>query len=67
MKTIKKGDSGFETKVAQALLNVAGSALKEDGSFGPATDAAVKSYQHKHALGQDGIIGPATWSRLHKP
>ncbi len=38
--------------------------LNQDGSFGPATQAAVKSFQSKHSLSVDGVVGSQTWGKL---
>lgn len=57
---IKEGQhSGCVTEL-QKLLNSDGARLTVDGDFGPATLAAVKSYQSRHALTNDGIVGPLT-------
>ena len=37
-----------------------------DGDFGPATLSAIKCFQGKHGLSQDGIVGPQTWGALYK-
>ncbi|MGZ4765321.1 MAG: peptidoglycan-binding domain-containing protein, partial [Ilumatobacteraceae bacterium] len=34
------------------------------GKFGAQTQKAVKAFQAKVGIKQDGIVGPATWSRL---
>jgi LysM repeat protein len=35
------------------------------GVFGPATEAAVRAYQKKHKLQEDGSVGQQTWGRLY--
>jgi len=56
---LKKGSTGEEVKALQRLLG-----LKDDGSFGPGTEAAVKAWQQKHGLAADGIVGNATFERM---
>jgi cell wall-associated NlpC family hydrolase len=55
--------SGCVTEL-QELLNKHGAHLGVDGDFGPATLAAVKSYQSGHGLSVDGIVGPKTKASL---
>ena len=38
--------------------------IKVDGKFGNTTELAVKSYQKKNGLTQDGVVGPDTWAKI---
>jgi peptidoglycan hydrolase-like protein with peptidoglycan-binding domain len=56
---------GEEVFLAQRLLNErAGAGLKPDGLFGAATQAAVKAFQRRRGLAEDGVLGPVTWAAL---
>ena len=68
---LKKGSKGSSVKALQALLigyvykmENNGTVYGVDGSFGGATDKAVRAYQKANGLEVDGIVGPATWSKL---
>lgn len=51
-------DTGAQVKNLQRLLNwAAGTKLSVDGSVGPKTIAAVKTFQKKYGLSQDGLFG----------
>lgn len=58
------GDQGTQIKYLQKFLNWYGKyGLAVDGSFGPATAAAVKKYQAAEGLKMDGYFGPASLKR----
>lgn len=67
LPTLRKGAKGDEVKLLQGFLIQAGESLPRygaDGDFGNETLKAVKSYQKKHGLVVDGIVGPKTWRSL---
>ena len=51
-----KGDA---VEVVQSVVNT-----NIDGSFGPKTDTAVKSFQKSNGITVDGIVGPQTWEAI---
>ena len=61
---LARGAVGGDVKKLQLLLNAEGESLDVDGSFGPATDAAVRAFQKTHRLETDGSVGPKTWGTL---
>ncbi|WP_109505883.1 peptidoglycan-binding domain-containing protein [Nocardioides speluncae] len=48
----------------QYLLTARGISTAADGDFGAGTLANVKTFQSRNGLTADGIVGPATWSKL---
>jgi hypothetical protein len=50
---------------AQRLLSErAGAALRADGLFGVATRDALRDFQRRRGLAEDGVLGPASWAAL---
>ncbi len=71
LPVLQRGAKGEAVRAMQTMLNLRfGWQLSVDGSFGPATERALKSYQAatKEKPGTplvvDGSCGPATWARL---
>src|SRR5947209_9268419 len=61
---LQQGASGRAVRGMQHLLRARGSGIAADGNFGPATDAAVRTFQTSTALPADGVVGPLTWAAL---
>ena len=61
---VGKGAKGERVRVIQLLLNERGAHLVVDGVFGSANTDAVKAYQRKVQVTVDGVVGPATWTKL---
>jgi peptidoglycan hydrolase-like protein with peptidoglycan-binding domain len=65
---LHRGGSGGAAVVRlQRRLNhqyPTGPDVAEDGEYGPATEAAVRSFQRRAGLLVDGIAGPATLEAL---
>lgn len=56
---LKVGSKGEDVKKLQEKLG-----LSADGSFGPGTEKAVKSWQSANGLTADGVVGDGTWSKM---
>lgn len=57
--TVELGATGDRVKQIQCVVGV-----KQDGSFGPKTQAAVMVWQRQHGLKADGKVGPITWTAM---
>ena len=64
LNILKTNSRGEQVKTLQRLLVAFGFDLKIDGVFGTMTDRAVRTFQRKHGLSADGIVGEKTWSKL---
>lgn len=58
--TLKVGSKGEAVKTLQTLVGV-----KADGSFGPATKAAVIAWQKANGLTADGLFGKASMAKAN--
>lgn len=68
-KTVRRGDTGPEVEECQQMLIQLGydlSPVGADGKFGKKTEAAVREFQAKQGLKQDGIAGRETFAALKK-
>ena len=65
-RVLRKGDSGGAVRKLQRRLNHAFPKhhTQVDGRFGPRTKRRVKTFQRRHHLTPDGIVGRGTWRRL---
>ena len=71
VNVLKKGAKGDQVKAMQLLLigygfkmENNGKTYSADGSFGAATENAVKAFQKAKGLSVDGSCGPKTWAKL---
>lgn len=67
LKILRYGDEGADVKALQILLIGYGCSCGKsgaDGDFGSGTLAAVKKFQGKKGLSQDGEVGEKTWAKL---
>ena len=64
-QALKPGDKSAQVKLLQRALETLGYLSGTvDGAYGPATEAAVKSFQSIAGLTADGIAGPKTLAAL---
>jgi peptidoglycan hydrolase-like protein with peptidoglycan-binding domain len=63
--TVQLGSTGDDVKrVQRVLARLKVGSPVVDGVFSAQTDAAVRSFQQGEGIAVDGVVGPATWSRL---
>ncbi|MFF5970789.1 GH25 family lysozyme [Streptomyces sp. NPDC012769] len=62
--TLKSGQRGADVTTAQLLLGAHGYATAADGVFGTDTRRQVEAFQRARGVSADGVVGPATWTRL---
>ena len=60
----ERGDTGPEVTEIQTILKSFGYTIAVDGTFGPNTERAVRSWQKSNGLEVDGIAGPITMKTL---
>jgi lysozyme family protein len=64
MTTLRHGDRNQAVRMLQQQLNQAGASLFLDGDYGNETEKAVRAYQLKVGLVDDGVAGPKTQAAL---
>jgi len=60
LPTLRRGSKGPSVVTLQQRLGI-----DADGSFGPATERAVQTFQSAHGLNPDGVVGRQTWTALY--
>ncbi len=63
-RLIREGDRGDLVREAQRCLTQKGWPVKSDGVFGKGTADAIRAFQRRSGLQDDGVVGPATWQQL---
>ncbi len=61
---LRLGATGAAVSRVQRMLTHKGLTVTADGTFGPRTAEAVRAFQRKQGLAEDGIVGRQTWWRL---
>ena len=67
VRSFRLGDRGPEVHDIQQRLIALGGRVDPpelDGTFGPSTEAAVRTFQTERSLRVDGMVGPDTWGQL---
>ena len=63
---VRKGAEGNITYFIQAMLVCHSFDIDADGIFGNATENAVREFQKRNGLSQDGIVGKNTFNKLFR-
>lgn len=64
LPTLAVGATGEDVRTVQGGLVARHQSVTVDGSFGPATRAAVEALQRSAGITADGVVGPHTWAKL---
>ena len=59
LSVLRLGSVGPSVRMLQSAFG-----LRADGIYGQETQSAVVFYQAKNKLNPDGVVGPATWSKI---
>ena len=68
---LRRGSTGRSVEQVQFWLSSLAQfdsdlpSVRVDGSFGAATERAVKAFQKSEGLAQDGVVGQTTWQELY--
>jgi peptidoglycan hydrolase-like protein with peptidoglycan-binding domain len=62
--TVSQGSTGHPVRAVQSQVHSRSGWVTVDGTFGPETESAVRSFQGDIGLAVDGIVGPHTWHAL---
>ena len=60
-----EGDPGLVRQLQESLVTAGYDPGSADGTFGPATEAAVTAFQQDNGLSADGVVGPETAAALN--
>ena len=63
---VRRGAEGNITYLIQSMLVCHSFNINADGIFGSATENAVREFQKRNELSQDGIVGKNTFNKLFK-
>ena len=58
---LERGSQGKAVMIMQAVIGA-----EPDGSFGSATDKALRAFQQEHSLVVDGVCGFNTWKTIEE-
>ncbi len=67
---LRRGSSSEAVRLIQIYLNVINESypiipgVSEDGVFGEETEIAVRAFQRRFGLADDGVVGQQTWARI---
>lgn len=64
---IQQGTRGKQVRIVQEWLGLHGIQTAIDGSFGPATAAAVRAFQQQAGIRATGTVDPGTYEQLVAP